>query len=298
MWRMSSSPFIVTGTNATALFTQTGSLIVQKTITGPAAGRQGAVTINVRCGGVLIGDHHVCAPTAFQLFTLGIPCIYYGTEQAFAGPAQSQWRYLFAQGWQQSQNWADRYLREAMFGPDHPRADHHQPVDTQLTTRDESLPGFGPFGTAGAHAFDPTSPGYVRIAALCAARAAHAVLRIGRQYPRQLRLPHTGFDPPAAGELVAWSRILDDQEAVVLVNPNGTADRGGDVVIAAELSAPGTDYVVIVNTAQTAASASANPFTGTHPLGERLPVLGRGSPGQPAFVQIRDVSPAEVVVPL
>ena len=53
---------------------------------------------------------------------------------------------------------------------------------------------------------------------------------------------------------------------------------------------------MIVNTAQTAASASANPFTGTHPLGERLPVLGRGSPGQPAFVQIRDVSPAEVVV--
>src|SRR6478736_2800272 len=47
---------LTTTVNAKALFTQTGSLIVQKTITGPAAGQQGAVTINVRCGGALIGD--------------------------------------------------------------------------------------------------------------------------------------------------------------------------------------------------------------------------------------------------
>ena len=47
---------LTTTVNAKALFTETGSLIVQKTITGPAAGRQGAVTINVRCGGVLVGD--------------------------------------------------------------------------------------------------------------------------------------------------------------------------------------------------------------------------------------------------
>ena len=61
----------------------------------------------------------------------------------------------------------------------------------------------------------------MRIAALCAARAAHPVLRVGRQYPRQLRLPHTGFEFPAAGEVVAWSRILDRQEALIVVNPNG-----------------------------------------------------------------------------
>jgi len=47
---------LTTTVNAKALFTQTGSLIVQKTITGPAAGKQGAVTINVRCGGILVGD--------------------------------------------------------------------------------------------------------------------------------------------------------------------------------------------------------------------------------------------------
>ena len=50
---------LTTTVNAKALFTNTGSLIVQKTIAGPAAGKQGAITINVRCGGdpgVLVGD--------------------------------------------------------------------------------------------------------------------------------------------------------------------------------------------------------------------------------------------------
>ena len=165
-------------------------------------------------------DHQVAAATAFQLFTLGIPCIYYGTEQAFAGPAQSQLRYLYAEGWNASDNWADRYLREAMFGPSHPRAHHDQPLEAQVSDQDLSLPGFGPFGTSGSHCFDTASPSYVRIAALCAVRAEHQVLRSGRQYPRQIRLPHIWFDFPAAGELVAWSRILSAHEAVVLVNPH------------------------------------------------------------------------------
>src|SRR5215831_12748415 len=35
-------------------------------------------------------DHQVVAPVAIQLFSLGIPCIYYGTEQAFSGPEKSE----------------------------------------------------------------------------------------------------------------------------------------------------------------------------------------------------------------
>jgi glycosidase len=241
-----------------------------------------------------VKDYQVSAATAFQLFTLGIPCIYYGTEQAFAGPAQSQLRYLTAEGWNQSDNYADRYLREAMFGPEHPRASHRDPLDTQLAERNVSLPGFGPFGTAGQHLFDQDSPSYVRIAAMCAIRAAHPVLRIGRQYPRQIKLPHTDFVFPAAGEVVAWSRILDVQEAVVVVNPNGDRARGGDVVVSAELSSPGTQYLVVANTAQ--AAAGPNGYTGSHPVGDTLTVKGLASPGEPAFVEIRDVMPAEVVV--
>ncbi len=114
-----------------------------------------------------VKDYQVAAATAFQLFTLGIPCIYSGTEQAFAGPAQSQIQFLINEGWSDPNNHGDRYLRETMFGPDHPRADYTNDLSTQLTSQDTSLPGFGAFGTAGKHCFDPDSPSYVRIAALC-----------------------------------------------------------------------------------------------------------------------------------
>jgi hypothetical protein len=238
-----------------------------------------------------VKDHQICAALAIQLFTLGIPCIYYGTEQAFAGPAHSQLRYLTAENWGGG-DFADRYLREAMFGPDHPRVVHDRPLSEQLQEVHMTLPGFGAFGTAGSHVFDTTSPSYVRIAALCAARAAHPVLRVGRQYPRQLRLPHTGFEFPAAGQIVAWSRILDRQEALVVVNVNGEARRGGDVVVAAELSPPGTRYEVIVSSAHTAAGAA---YTGSHPLGSTLPVR-RNSSAEPAFLELRDIPPAETVV--
>ena len=234
-----------------------------------------------------VKDHHVVAATAIQLFTLGIPCMYYGTEQAFAGPAQSQRQFLLAEGWNNGGNHGDRFLREAMFGPEHPRAHHGQDLPTQTTSVDTGLPGFGPFGTAGKHCFDTGSPSYIRIEALCAARRKYSVLRIGRQYARQIRLPFTGFEFPGAGELIAWSRLLDTQEALIVVNPNGAAPRGGDVVVSAEVSAPGTTFTVVAN------SAEAGGIAGTHPVGSTVTVQ---SSGPTAFLPIRDVGPAEVLV--
>jgi hypothetical protein len=94
------------------------------------------------------------------------------------------------------------------------------------------------------------------------------------------------------GQVVAWSRILDWQEALVVVNVNGEARRGGHVVVAAELSLPGTLYEVIANSAHTAAGAG---YTGSHSLGSTLPVR-RNSPAEPAFLELRDIPPAETVV--
>ena len=241
-----------------------------------------------------VKDYHVVAATALQLFTLGIPCIYYGTEQAFAGPAHSQLRFLLVEGWDDGSNHGDRYLREAMFGPKHPRAAFSNDLATQLQSQDTTLPGFGPFGTADTHCFDPQSPAYVRITALARVRAVFAVLRIGRQYPRQIRLPETGFEFPKAGELVAWSRILDNQEAVCIVNPNGVASRGGDVVVSAELWSVGTPFTVVANTAQ--AAVGEGTFTGSHAVGSKVNVKGRGHAGEPAFIEIRNVPPGEVLV--
>jgi hypothetical protein len=151
-----------------------------------------------------VKERQIVAATAIQLFALGIPCIYYGSEQAFAGPAARQLKFLVSQGWGGN----DRFLREAMFGPAHPRAPHTADLDTQLLEHDQTLPGFGPFGTFDTHAFDTTSQAYRRIEALCATRARHPVLRVGRQYQRAIRV-FGGFALPAAGELIAWSRILD-----------------------------------------------------------------------------------------
>ena len=247
-----------------------------------------------------VKDYQVVVATAFQLFTLGIPCIYYGTEQAFAGPAQSQLPFVRNEGWNDAGNYGDRYLREAMFGPEYPRAYHTHDLATQMSSQDTSLPGFGPFGTAGKHCFDVQSPAYVRLAALCQTRSEHLVLRTGRQYSRQIRLPGTGFEFPPAGELVAWSRILDNQEAVCLVNPHAEAMRGGDVLVAAELCPPGTEFLVVANTAQAATQALGQvaggaTFNGSHPTGSKLPVQHL-SPTGPAFIEIRNLPPAEVLV--
>jgi hypothetical protein len=120
------------------------------------------------------------------------------------------------------------------------------------------------------------------------------VLRDGRQYQRQVRLPHSGFDFQPGGELIAWSRILDANEALIVINPNGSASRGGDVVIAAELSNRGDEFTVLVNSAEVAAGPAG--YHGTHPAGSKVTVKGRNQPAEPAFVEIRDVGPAEVIV--
>ncbi|PSB45493.1 alpha-amylase [Cyanosarcina cf. burmensis CCALA 770] len=236
-----------------------------------------------------VKDYQVVAATALQLFTLGIPCIYYGTEQAFAGPAQSQLQFIRAEGWQDPNNYGDRYLRETMFGAEHPRANFNEDLTTQVKEKDTTLPSFGAFGTAGKHCFDRSSPAYVRIAHLNRIRAENLILRVGRQYPRQIRLPNTGFEFPPAGELVAWSRLLDNQEAICVVNPNGAATRGGDVVVSGELWSAGTEFTVIVNTAHIASGSSS------HPLGSTVTVK-RANADEPAFIEIRDVPPAQVLV--
>lgn len=235
-----------------------------------------------------VKDYQVVVPTAIQLFSLGIPCIYYGSEQAFSGPAASQLRYM--PGWGSS----DRYLREAMFGPEHPRQSHLADMNAQLSEQDQSLPGFGAFGTAGKHIFDQNSPSYLRMAALCKVRSAYLVLRTGRQYLRQVRV-NGGFEFPPAGELVAWSRILDTQEAVCIINPNGAADgvKGGDVVVASESWQADTVFKVVANSAE--AVAPAGGYKGSHPVHTTVKVTGKAN-GEPAYIRIRDVQPAEVLV--
>jgi len=253
----------------------------------------------VRFSGQAASDHQVAAGVALQLFTLGIPCIYYGTEQALAGPEPAE------RVWLPEWGSSDRYLREAMFGPAHPRPPS-QPLPDRGEVRrgvDPGLPGFGPFGTAGQHCFDAGSPAYRRIAALAALRQAYPVLRHGRQYLRPIAFLGRPFDAYGPGELLAWSRILDDEEAVCVLNAHGTERRGADVLVDASLNPPpglppdrgeengGSGMTVILNTAQ---AADPQAYSGPYPVGSRLPV--RRTPDGAAYVEIRDLPPSEVMV--
>lgn len=240
--------------------------------------------VKIRFSSEAASDQQVVAGVALQLFTLGIPCIYYGTEAAFAGPEESERKYL--PGWKGGDH-ADRYLREAMFGPLNPRKAGR---DGLTGGRDLDLPGFGPFGTAGAHCFDPAFPTYRRIAALAAARRQFPVLRQGRQYQRPISLFGGPFMLQGAGEIIAWSRILSDEEALCVVNSHGGAARGGDVLIDPSLNSPGGTMTVAANSAEAAGTAAGVP----HPVGSSLPVKRR--PDGTLFVEIRDLPPSEVLV--
>jgi glycosidase len=230
-------------------------------------------------------DHRVVAGVALQLFTLGIPCLYYGTEQAFAGPEPAERRWL--PEWKSS----DRYLREAMFGPEHPRRSGRSGLQAPPAGLDSDLPGFGPFGTAGRHCFDEHSPAYLRIAALATLRKTYPVLRHGRQYLRPVSLLGRPFEVYGPGEIIAWSRILDDEEALCVLNAHGTDSRGADVLVDAALNPPGSSMTVVLNTAQ---AGSPQGSTGVHPVGSVIPV--QRAPDGKAYVEIRDVPASEVLV--
>lgn len=225
-------------------------------------------------------DHQVVAGVAIQLFTLGIPCIYYGTEQAFAGP-EPEYR-------EQLPNWgggedADRYLREAMFGPENARRPGIESMET-----DDSMPGFGPFGTAGCHCFDKSHPAFSRISRLTTLRQSLPVLRRGRQYLRPIALPGKPFDIYGNGELLAWSRMLDDEEALCIVNVNGRESRGARILVDGQLSGKRGAMTVMVNTMEV---DDEHP---SYPAGSTVPV--QQDEDGTCFVELWGIGPSEVLV--
>jgi glycosidase len=122
--------------------------------------------------------------------TLGIPCIYYGSEQGFDGQGDN-----------------DRYIREAMFGGE-----------------------FGAFRSRGRHFFDEDQQVYQELAKILALRKQKIALRRGRQYLCQISGDGLNFGYPVVmGEcmlsLVAWSRYFDDQSLLVALNTDPDEPR-------------------------------------------------------------------------
>jgi hypothetical protein len=156
-----------------------------------------------------------------QLTTPGIPCIYYGTEQAFDGNEGSHDYSIESQRFGE-----DRYIREDMFGGP-----------------------FGAFETTGCHFFNPDHPTYLRIAAIARLRNANDVigrtLRMGVCYPREIAFFGYPFQLPEAGELFGWSMVLAYHEVVMVLNTNGVESRGADVTVDESLHPPGSTLRVL-----------------------------------------------------
>lgn len=115
------------------------------------------------------------------LFCLqGIPCVYYGTEQALHGIGGRR-----------------EHVREALWGK--------------------------------PQAFARNNPFYLAVQELSAIRRDHPALRYGRQYFRDLSGNGTDWGPSEyPNGVIAFSRILDDKEVVVVAN---TKTQGPDITI-------------------------------------------------------------------
>lgn len=145
--------------------------------------------------------------------TMGIPCIYYGTEQQFDGHGDN-----------------DRYIREAMFGGE-----------------------FGAFETRGRHFFDESHPVYRELAKILAIRHGDLTLRRGRQYLREISGDGITFGLPGMvggviRSVVPWSRIFNDREVLLAVNTDFGGVRMAWVTIDAGLHAPGSHVTCVYST--------------------------------------------------
>jgi glycosidase len=237
-------------------------------------------------------DHQVTVPTALQLCGLGIPCIYYGTEQALrSGPEASErvWLGTVKDNDRDVPAFGriDVLLREAMFGPEHPRASGFAGTQGK---HDTALPGFGAFGTAGAHVFDRAHPAFVRIKALISTRKTLRPLRRGRQYRRATSIGGNDFRFHGPGELLAWSRLLNDVEVLIAVNTNGVAGRGSRIELDPNLRPAGSALRVVCDTSRLG-DATADAQGG----GQVLPVQSMGDGGR-VFVDVGVLAPAEVMI--
>lgn len=224
-------------------------------------------------------NYQVVAGVAIQLLSLGVPCIYYGTEQAFAGPESSEIKWLLDYGS------SDCYLRETMFGAEHPRASGK----AGLLNYDNDLPGFGAFGTIGYHCFNQKHPAFIRIKHLIEISKKYIALSYGREYLRQISNFGYNFTDSKGGEIIAWSRILDDEEVLCIVNSNGSNRRGGDVQIDANLNPLNSNFYIIANTEEIAGKNNK-----VNSIGSLLKVKYKFD--GTAYLEIRDIGPSEVIV--
>jgi glycosidase len=148
------------------------------------------------CGDSLNSYAFLKAALGLNLTSIGIPCIYYGTEQGFNGADYRSGN---------DDSYSDVFLRECMFGGQ-----------------------FGSLQSTDRHFFNEQHEIYQFIQRLTALRRDHIALRRGRQYQREISGSGNDGDfvypQPIGNELrwvVAWSRLFADSEYLCAINTDG-----------------------------------------------------------------------------
>jgi len=142
------------------------------------------------------GHRVILNALALNATTMGIPCVYYGSEQAFDGEGGN-----------------DRYLREAMFGGK-----------------------FGAFRSRNRHCFREDFPVYQELAKILKIRQEKLPLRRGRQFLRKISGDGVQFGLPEMVEgqirsVVPWSRVFNDREILLAINTDQDHARTAWVTI-------------------------------------------------------------------
>lgn len=160
-------------------------------------------------------DNHrvVLNALALNVTTMGIPCIYYGSEQCFDGHGKN-----------------DRLIREAMFGGD-----------------------FGAFESKGRHFFNEDNPVYRELSKILKIRKENIVIRRGRQYLRPISGDGDNFGLPRLidGQLrsvVPWSRIFNNKEVLLVISTDYFQRKSAWVTIDNSLHAEGEELTCIYST--------------------------------------------------
>ncbi|MBC8108926.1 MAG: hypothetical protein H7Z14_20240 [Anaerolineae bacterium] len=147
----------------------------------------------------------------YLLTSMGIPCIYYGTEQGFDGGGNT-----------------DAYVREAMFGGK-----------------------WGAFDTTGMHFFNPKHPIYQGIAEIARVREVEPALRYGRTYFREISGNGEDFGHPIDSHCtMAYARVLDTTSIVVAMNLTAL-ERDDRVMVDGNLNEPGATMTDLLNPSNT-----------------------------------------------
>ena len=168
------------------------------------------------CAGGYPQNTLVLNALALKATTLGIPCIYYGTEQGFDGEGDS-----------------DRYIREAMFGG-----------------------SFGAFRSKGRHFFNEDSEIYRELSKILEIRKQKLSLRRGRQYLRETSGDGEHFDYPGIvgsqrPAIVPWSRLFDDREMLIAMNTDPENPQSAWVVVDYDLHQEGERLTCLYSTEDT-----------------------------------------------